>query len=54
MDFTTTARLLMKIQAEHPGLHYRFEDGILKMELWVDEDVPALFGQGRLMFAPVE
>ena len=58
MDFLTTARLLMDLQAKHPGMHFRVLDrpsgAVVVIDLPVAEDVPAMFDQGRQMFAPID
>lgn len=51
MDFLTTARMLMDLRERYPQLRYRFSDGILTLEAWVEHDVPDLFDQASQMFS---
>lgn len=56
MDFLTTARLLMDIQAKRPDMQYDFivtPIGMtLQISMPVDEDVPDMFESAAKMFEP--
>lgn len=56
MDFLTTARLLMDIQAKRPDMQYDFIVTPIGMTLQitmpVDENVPDMFESAAKMFEP--
>ena len=53
MDFLTTARLLMKIQKDHPGMRYTLLDNEVVITISVDDGVAEDFASAAKMFEPV-
>jgi hypothetical protein len=53
MDFLTTAQLLMDMRERIGPFHHRFdENGLLQIELRVDENVPQMFEDAQRLFEP--
>ena len=53
MNYLTTARLLMEIQAKHPDMRYSFIDGSLVISIPVEDGMGEMFEQARKMFESV-